>query len=67
MQNESVPFAIDEKVKVFSRCDICEKSYDAYESEISNPTSAISEEELQLQQPLLLLCGSCRQELEIVN
>ena len=31
----------------FSRCDICEKPYEAYESEIKNPTSAISEEELE--------------------
>ena len=28
----------------FSRCDICEKPDEAYESEIKNHTSAISEE-----------------------
>jgi len=49
----------------FSRCDICEKPYEAHESEISNPTSAISEEELKQQVPLLLLCDSCREELEV--
>ena len=54
-----------EAKSTFSRCDICEKSYEAYESEISNPTSAISEDELEQQVPLLLLCDSCRGELEI--
>jgi uncharacterized CHY-type Zn-finger protein len=66
MQYDSVPFPTDVKV-LFSRCDICEKSYDADESEINNPTSAISEEELQQQEPLLLLCNSCRQELEVLH
>ena len=50
---------------VFSRCDICEKQYKALESEINNPTSAISEEELKEQLPLLLLCYSCREKLEL--
>ena len=49
----------------FSRCDICEKPYEAYESEISNPTSAISEDELEQQVPLLLLCEPCGEELEL--
>ena len=49
----------------FSRCDICEKPYEAYESEISNPTSAISEDELERQVPLLLLCEPCREELQL--
>lgn len=35
-------------VKVtFSQCDICEKPYEAYDTDLSNPTSAVSEEELQ--------------------
>ena len=38
---------------VFSRCDICGKQYEAQESETNNPTSAISEEELKEQVPLL--------------
>ena len=50
---------------VFSRCDICEKPYLAPESEINNPTSAVSEEELEEQVPLLLLCDSCREKLEV--
>lgn len=50
---------------VFSRCDICEKEYFAPESEMNNPTSAISEEELEDQVPLLLLCDSCRKRLEL--
>ena len=51
----------------FSRCDICEKPYEAYESEIKNPTSAISEEELEEQVPLLLLCDPCREELDVFH
>ena len=50
---------------VFSRCDICEKSYLAPGSEINNPTSAVSEEELEELVPLLLLCDSCREKLEV--
>jgi hypothetical protein len=49
----------------FSRCGICEKPYEAYESEISNPTSAISEDELEQQVPLLLLYDPCREQLEV--
>ena len=64
MQNDKVPFPMDIKI-IFSRCDICEKTYEAPETEINNPTSAISEEELEQQEPLLLLCDSCRQELEV--
>ena len=48
----------------FSRCDTCEKPY---ESEIENPTSAISEEELEEQVPLLLLCDPCREELDVFH
>lgn len=40
---------------VFSRRDICGKQYKAPESEINNPTSAISEEELKEQ--VLSRCG----------
>jgi len=50
---------------VFSHCDLCEKPYLAQESEISNPTSAVSEEELNQQIPLLLIRDSCREELEV--
>jgi len=49
----------------FSRRDICGKPYEASESEINNPTSAISEEEIEQQVPLLLLCDSCREKLEV--
>jgi len=50
---------------VFSRCDICDSQYLAPESEINNPTSAISEEELEEQVPFILLCDSCRAKLEV--
>ena len=50
---------------VFTRCDICWKEYLAPESEINNPTSAISEEELEEQVPILLLCDSCHKKLEM--
>ena len=50
---------------VFSRCDICGKQYEAPENEINNPTSAISEEQLKEQVPLLMLCYSCREKLEL--
>ena len=40
---------------VFTRCDICDKDYLAPESQINNPTSAISEEELEEQ----VHCFSC--------
>ena len=39
--------------------------YLAPESEINNPTSAISEEELEEQVPILLLCDSCHEKLEV--
>ena len=48
-----------------SRCDIFEKPYKAYENEVRNPTSAISEDELEEQVPLLLLCPKCREELKV--
>jgi hypothetical protein len=50
---------------VFTRCDISDKDYLAPESQINNPTSAVSEEELEEQVPLLLLCDSCRKKLEV--
>jgi hypothetical protein len=64
MEGIWVPTPIKAK-STFSRCDICEKPYLAHENEISNPTSAVSEEELNQQIPLLLLCDSCREELEV--
>jgi hypothetical protein len=50
-----------------SRCDICEKPNEANESEIKNHTSAISEEEIEEQVPLLLLCDPCREELDVFH
>lgn len=64
MEDIWVPTPIDRKL-IFSRCDICEKPYKAYEYEIRNPTSAISEDELEQQVPLLLLCPKCREKLEV--
>jgi len=60
MEDTILPVPTDVKL-AFSRYDIFEKSYDEYETKISNPTSAVSEEELQQQEPLLLLCESCSQ------
>ncbi len=62
MEDIWVPPQAESKL-TFSQCDISEKPYEAYESEISNPTSAISEDELEQQVPLLLLCDPCREEL----
>ena len=53
IMEDMVPTPINTKL-IFSRCDICEKPYKAYESEVRNPTSAISEDELEQQVPLLL-------------
>ncbi len=64
MEDIWVPTPTEAKL-TFSRCDMCEKPYEAYESEIENPTSAISEEELVEQVPLLLLCDPCREELDV--
>jgi hypothetical protein len=36
---------------IFSRCDICEKAYEAPETEIYNPTSTVQEEELEQREP----------------
>jgi len=66
MEDIWVPTPTEVKL-TFSRCDICEKSYEAYESEIKNPTSAISEEELEEQVPLLLLCDPCREKLDVFH
>jgi hypothetical protein len=64
MRNHKIQFPINVKI-IFSQCDICEKAYETPESEINNTTSAIPEEELEQREPLLLLCDSCRQVLEI--
>ena len=66
MEDIWVPIPTEAKL-TFSRCDLCEKPYEAYESEIENPTSAISEEELEEQVPLLLLCDPCREELDVFH
>ena len=50
---------------IFSRCDICEKAYEAPGTEIYDPTSAVAEEELEQREPLLVICVSCRHELEL--
>jgi len=63
MEDIWVPTPTEVKL-TFSRCDICEKSYEAYEIE---PTSAISEEELEEQVPLLLLCDPCREKLDVFH
>ncbi len=65
MEDIWVPPQAESKL-TFSRCEISEKPYEAYESEISNPTSAISEDELEHKVPLLLLCDPCREELEVL-
>jgi hypothetical protein len=62
-QNDSGPFPRHKMI--FSRCDICEKAYEAPETEIYSPTSAVPEEELEQREPLLVICDSCRQELEL--
>jgi hypothetical protein len=61
MEDIWVPTPTEAKL-IFSRCDMCEKPYEAYESEIENPTSAISEEELEV-----LLCDPCREELDVFH
>ena len=50
---------------VFSRCDIFKKPYLAPESEIINPTGAVSEEELEEQVPLLHVWDSYREKVEV--
>ncbi len=44
---------------VFSRCDICENEYSEDETKIRDVNSEYSEEDLQRQEPSLLLCNSC--------
>ena len=46
MKDRGVPNATDAKLS-FLRCDICGKSYNSDETKMSNPTSAVPEEELQ--------------------
>jgi hypothetical protein len=49
---------------VFSRCDICEKSYYEDETKLRNSTNEYSDEEHQ--ELLLLLGDSCRLELGLL-
>jgi hypothetical protein len=63
MEDTSVQTPAEVKL-VFSRCDICEKPYDEDEMKIRNSTNEYSNEEHQ--EPLLLLCDSCRLELNVL-
>jgi hypothetical protein len=51
---------------VFSRCDICEREYGEEEMKLKNAMGEYSEEDLEGNEPLLLLCDLCRQGLEIL-
>ena len=50
---------------VFSRCDICEKEYGEEEMKLKNAMGENSEDPEE-NEPLLLLCGQCRQSLEVL-
>jgi len=65
MEDTSIHIPADVKL-AFSRCDIYEEPYDEYETKIRNATSEYSDEDLQRQEPLLLICDSCRQRLDIL-
>jgi hypothetical protein len=65
MQDTSAQIPADTKL-VFSRCDICEKEYGEDEMKLKNAMGDYSEEELEGNEPLLLLCELCRQSLEIL-
>ena len=51
---------------VFSRCDICEREYGEEKMKLKNVMGEYSEEDLEGNEPLLLLCDLCRQGLEIL-
>jgi hypothetical protein len=64
VKDRRVPNLTDAKLS-FLQCDICGKPYNSDETKLSYPTSAVPEEELQQQEPILLLCDPCRQELDV--
>ena len=51
---------------VFSRCDICEREYEEEEMKLKNAMGEYSEEDLEGNEPLLLVCDQCRQGFEIL-
>jgi len=55
VKDRRVPNPTDAKLS-FLQCDICGKPYNSDETKLSYPTSAVPEEELQHQEPILLLC-----------
>ena len=63
MQDQNYSGLFSRHKMIFSRCD--KKAYEAPETEIYNPTSAVAGEELEQREPLLVICVSCRQELEL--
>lgn len=63
MEDTSVQTPAEMKL-VYSRCDIWEKPYDEDETKIRNSTNEYSDGEHQ--EPLLLLCDSCRLELNVL-
>lgn len=65
MQDQNYSGLFSRHKMIFSRCDICEKGIRGPETEIYNPTSAVAGEELEQREPLLVICVSCRQELEL--
>ncbi len=66
MQDIGIPVPNDGEL-TFTRCDICDEAYKAHECEISNPTSAVPQAELDQQEPLLLLCSPCREVLGVLH
>jgi hypothetical protein len=51
MQDQNYSGLFSRHKMIFSLCDICEKAYEAPETEIYDPTSAVAEEELEQQEP----------------
>jgi len=65
MQDTSEQISADTKL-VFSRCDICEREYGEEEMKLKNAMDEYSVEDLEGNEPLLLLCDLCLQGLEIL-
>ena len=65
MQDTNAQIPTETKL-LFSRCDICEREYGEDEMKLKNATGEYSEEDLDGNEPLLLLCVSCRQGLEVL-
>ena len=64
MQDASEQIPAGSKTGIF-RCDICEREYGEEEMKLKNAMGEYSEEDLEGNEPLLLLCDLCRQGLEI--